>query len=407
MRVLWIHSKRVPQTYQAVNNADTSLRVVFSGDRKNDKKSKTKRDRKTTKQQNTTMMRQASPHLQSQQNQQQQQQKAKSVVYGHRLNKAKCLSSVLGDTTRDRFLVGTMCLHSDNEIHLIEYKEDLDDVSRVAIYSHPHEIWNIAPCPSRPNLFFTVYHNGKNFESSLWKLPANVYGDSLVEEEDELDKDHDEDQALDSGDDDEDHQSSPRHKLPALRIPTTANSVAATAAAATNITTSSFVGGGGGMMDGDSNLTELATISLNQDTTTSGSSAASRNRTKTLRSVLWQPNGMLDRVLTIDNEAVREWNIERLVPSSSSNKASTTTTSTECSTSPVSLTKPNQVYSVKSGNNMLFTGRWDPNHSEKVAVTASNKIIELDLRSNGKASVIENAHEQQVRCIEYNAYRSY
>ena len=195
-------------------------------------------------------------------------------------------------------------------------------------------------------------------------MPPSIYGDSVVEEDEE-------DEALDSGDEELDQQSS---SSSSRRSP---------------LQQSNHVGASS--VDSES-LTELATISLNS------AEVSSNKNKKSLKNVLWQPNGMLDRVLTIDNEAVREWNIEKLLSQASNDSATTSTTK---------LTKPNQVYSVKSGNNMLFTGRWDPNHSEKVAVTSSNKIIELDLRSNGKAAVIDNAHEQQVRCIEYNAYRSY
>jgi WD40 repeat protein len=106
-----------------------------------------------------------------------------SAVYGQRLNKSRCLTSVLGDAKHHRFFVGTLSLHSsENEVHLIQYSEDQDDVYNVATFRHPHEIWSISPHPSRPELFFTVYNTGKTFESVLWEIPASIYGNEVNEE---------------------------------------------------------------------------------------------------------------------------------------------------------------------------------------------------------------------------------
>jgi WD40 repeat protein len=271
---------------------------------------------------------------------------SQSAIYGQSLNKARCLTSVLGDTEHDRFLVGTLSLHSDNELHLIEYKEELNDIERVgAVFSHPHEIWNISPCPSRANLFWTVYYTGKLMEASLWKLPESIYSHERENE------DGDENDATSGSIRTESKSSSIKH--------------------------SSYLDS-----DSDKQLTEIAMIP--------GKAKVQ------LKTVLWQPNGLLDRILTIDNECIKEYAVDRLV-----------TAKADDSTTTESLKTSSQTYNVKSGQNKLFTGRWDPNHSEKVAVAASSRIIEIDLRSNEKSAMIEHAHEQQVRCLEYNAYRPY
>jgi hypothetical protein len=109
-----------------------------------------------------------------------------SAVYGAQLNKSRCLSSILGDTRHNRFLVGTLSLHSnENEVHLIEYSEEQNDVYNVGLYRHPHEIWSIAVHPSRPDLFFTIYNTGKTFESTLWQLPQSIYSDDINADDDE------------------------------------------------------------------------------------------------------------------------------------------------------------------------------------------------------------------------------
>jgi hypothetical protein len=109
-----------------------------------------------------------------------------SAVYGAQLNKSRCLSSVLGDSRHNRFLVGTLSLHSnENELHLIEYSEEQNDVYNVGLYRHPHEIWSIAVHPSRPDLFFTIYNTGKTFESTLWQLPQSIYSEDINADDDE------------------------------------------------------------------------------------------------------------------------------------------------------------------------------------------------------------------------------
>jgi hypothetical protein len=106
-----------------------------------------------------------------------------SAVYGAQLNKSRCLVPVLGDTQRNRFLVGTLSLHSsENEVHLIEYSSEQNDVYNVGLYRHPHEIWSIAAHPNRPDLFFTIYNTGKLFEATLWQLPQNIYSDNIDED---------------------------------------------------------------------------------------------------------------------------------------------------------------------------------------------------------------------------------
>ncbi|KAL0485272.1 hypothetical protein AKO1_011681 [Acrasis kona] len=113
-----------------------------------------------------------------------------SAVYGQRLNKSRCLASVLGDHRHHRFLVGTLSLNSsDNEVHLIDYSEEQHDVVSVGLFRHPHEVWSISAHPTRPDLFFTIYNTGSEFESTLWQMPDTIYkhgpqdDDSLEEEE--------------------------------------------------------------------------------------------------------------------------------------------------------------------------------------------------------------------------------
>jgi len=96
-----------------------------------------------------------------------------SLVYGL-TNKARCLAAQVGDLDNVRFLVGTLCLKEENEVHLIEVYEEERDVKCLNIFTHPSEIWFLSPCPSNPDLFFTCYNSNTNnipqFKASLWKM---------------------------------------------------------------------------------------------------------------------------------------------------------------------------------------------------------------------------------------------
>lgn len=107
-----------------------------------------------------------------------------SAVYGL-TTKARCISAQLGTQDKVRFLVGTHSL-KDNEIHLIEVKDDeerTNDIKCLSIFSHASEIWNISPCPRDSSLLFTVYNvitsTGSEFKTSLWKM--NELDSTMIE----------------------------------------------------------------------------------------------------------------------------------------------------------------------------------------------------------------------------------
>lgn len=97
-----------------------------------------------------------------------------ALVYGLPL-KARCLVAQAGETEKNCFLVGSLSLREENELHLIEVKEDTGrdhlDVACTGHFSHPKEIWHIAPSPSDPLLLYTCYNTGQNeFRASLWRI---------------------------------------------------------------------------------------------------------------------------------------------------------------------------------------------------------------------------------------------
>ncbi|KYQ92267.1 WD40 repeat-containing protein [Tieghemostelium lacteum] len=89
-------------------------------------------------------------------------------VYGLSL-KARSLSHVVAEPDHNRFLVGTNALKEENEVCLLEYREQ-EGVKCLSILPHPHEIWSITSSSFDANQFFTVYNTGSEFKSSLWEI---------------------------------------------------------------------------------------------------------------------------------------------------------------------------------------------------------------------------------------------
>ncbi|KAL9655368.1 hypothetical protein ABK040_011209 [Willaertia magna] len=241
-----------------------------------------------------------------------------SAVYGQRLNRSRCLVSVKGDDKNNRFLVGTCSLNSNNEVHLIEYQEEHNDVFCKGLYTHQHEIWNISSHPTNPKLFFTVYNTIKNgFEASLNGLPC--YSDN------------------DQDDDEENNSSKAKEQ----------------------------------QHQDQNNLEQYCKLETKHFDY------------EKLHEVLWEPSGTTDRILTIDDKAIREFRLDHQSNLAKSCKF---------------------VNKFEVGGRRLKTAAWDPHHSEIIAVGAQGKIIQMDLREkNSKKNTIEmNAHDQLVRSIEYN-----
>lgn len=85
---------------------------------------------------------------------------------------ARCVAAQQGaEEDYSRFLVGTLSLREDNEIHVIQYAENNSDITCEGLYSHPHEIWDLATCPYDSRLFSTVYAASGEFYAAIWRIP--------------------------------------------------------------------------------------------------------------------------------------------------------------------------------------------------------------------------------------------
>jgi hypothetical protein len=110
-----------------------------------------------------------------------------SALYDGLKLPARCLAAVAGDVDRHRFLVGTCSLKETNELQLLSFQEDSNELSCVSAYSHPDEIWGIAPSPVDRRAVLTCHNTnaaGRGgaasksvdtaFGITLWKLPQEA-----------------------------------------------------------------------------------------------------------------------------------------------------------------------------------------------------------------------------------------
>jgi len=104
-----------------------------------------------------------------------------SAIYGLR-HQARALAAQsspqisTGDANHHRFIVGSMNIREENEIHLIEYNEDSNDLLCMAVYAFPHEVWHLSPSPSDAWLVFASHNDGEDFKSTLLCLPEPSEG---------------------------------------------------------------------------------------------------------------------------------------------------------------------------------------------------------------------------------------
>lgn len=100
------------------------------------------------------------------------------VIYGlefqGRSLTARTLASRAGETDRIHFLCGTQSLHHDNQVHLLDYNEDIGVLDKT-VFMHPAgEIWHLSSCPADRDLLCTCYgvvEEGRGrMAAALWRL---------------------------------------------------------------------------------------------------------------------------------------------------------------------------------------------------------------------------------------------
>ena len=97
---------------------------------------------------------------------------SQSAIYGLKCQ-GRCVSALEGDKSRHRFLVGTCSSREENELHLVSFNDERDDVECDAVYAHRNEIWQIVPHNTRADLALTIHRNGRTQGATMWKLAAH------------------------------------------------------------------------------------------------------------------------------------------------------------------------------------------------------------------------------------------
>ncbi|KAJ7545731.1 hypothetical protein O6H91_08G007500 [Diphasiastrum complanatum] len=98
-----------------------------------------------------------------------------NVSYGVKYQ-ARCITAVRADTHRTRFLVGTLSLREENEVHVIQLSDNGADLRCEGLYTHQPEIWDLASCPFDALMISTVYASGGEYRASIWKIPERSKG---------------------------------------------------------------------------------------------------------------------------------------------------------------------------------------------------------------------------------------
>ena len=91
---------------------------------------------------------------------------------------ARCLTSQKGSKERHRFIVGTCGLHESNEISVLEYDENSNQIEANAIYNHPDQVWSLESSPTDTDLIITSHQSragGKNI--TMWRMPHQSAAD--------------------------------------------------------------------------------------------------------------------------------------------------------------------------------------------------------------------------------------
>lgn len=93
---------------------------------------------------------------------------------------ARALTSQKSSKERHRFLVGTCSLHDSNELSVLEYHENTNQIEATAIYNHPDQIWAIEPSPIDSDLLITSSQSSAGDKKlTLLRMPHQSEDDLL------------------------------------------------------------------------------------------------------------------------------------------------------------------------------------------------------------------------------------
>lgn len=102
---------------------------------------------------------------------------ANSCVYAANYQ-ARVLCSQKASHEKHRFLIGTCCVNETNELSVLEYHENLNQIEAAVVYNHPDQIWSMEPSPSELDRVLTSHQSSSGKTAvSLWRMPHQTEED--------------------------------------------------------------------------------------------------------------------------------------------------------------------------------------------------------------------------------------
>ncbi|KAG2449235.1 hypothetical protein HYH02_005981 [Chlamydomonas schloesseri] len=95
---------------------------------------------------------------------------------------ARVLVALPCDTITSKWLVGTTALREENEVRVLQYDQDNEQLACRRTFTHAAEMWDIAPHPNREDLFVTVWAKAGNSSATLWRAPPGAESGALEQQ---------------------------------------------------------------------------------------------------------------------------------------------------------------------------------------------------------------------------------
>ena len=105
-------------------------------------------------------------------------------VFKYLKHQSRCIEAQLGEEDRHCFFIGTYTPQPENELHLVEFIEETNEIITRNIFHHPNEIYSISSCPTNASLLFTT-HRGGHMDAELNKVSVDAKNEEAPENETE------------------------------------------------------------------------------------------------------------------------------------------------------------------------------------------------------------------------------
>ncbi|XP_046924370.1 EARP and GARP complex-interacting protein 1 isoform X2 [Lynx rufus] len=99
------------------------------------------------------------------------------VIYGLEFQ-ARALTPQTAETDAIRFLVGTQSLKYDNQIHIIDFDDENNIISKNVLLHQVGEIWHISASPADKGVLATCYNKPSDSKvltcAAVWRMPKEL-----------------------------------------------------------------------------------------------------------------------------------------------------------------------------------------------------------------------------------------